>query len=145
MEQMEYETPSLAEKNKDLITTGTLGIVAPFQGFRNLTGLAADSTGVKAESGRFKINTSNLNSVTLRATWTASATDSVTAIELYDVTSGTVIGSVSGNTGTDSETSISVSSITSGDLFELRVEVTTASATSGATTDVNYGVLELEY
>ena len=111
----------------------------------NRTGLAADSTGVKAEGARFKIDTTGLKSVTLRASWTASHSDSETAIELYDVTADAVRGSVSGNTGTDVEASIDPASLVSGNLHELRVNVTTASATSGATTDCLYAVLELTY
>lgn len=111
----------------------------------NRTGLAADSTGVKAEGARFKIYKTGLKSATLRATWTASHSDSTTAIELYDVTAGAVRASVSGNTGSDSETSVDVGSLVDGNLHELRVNVTTASATSGATTDVSYAVLELTY
>ncbi len=86
-----------------------------------------------------------MKSAVLRATWSASETDSVTAIELYDVTAGAVRGSLSGNADTDAETSIDVSALVDGNLHELRVNVTTASATSGATTDVKYAILELTY
>ena len=114
-------------------------------GIYEQSGLAADSTGVKYEGPRFKIDTTQVKSITLRATWTASNTDSETAIELYDVTAGSVIASLSGNAGTDQETSIDPANITSGNLLELRVNVTTASGTSGATTDVKYAILEIDY
>ena len=127
------------------LASNAVKVTIPIVGVHDQNGLAADSTGVKYEGPRFRINTTGLKSATLRATWTSSATDSQTNIELFDVTSGTILNNaLFGNSGTDSETSIT-SSITSGDLFELRVEVTAASATSGATTDVKYGVLELTY
>ena len=140
-------TAKIADAN---VTTAKLAsdavkVTIPIVGVHDQTGLAADSTGVKYEGPRFKIDTTGLKSATLRGTWSASNTDSVTAIELYDVTGAAVVGSISGNTGSDTEGSITISNITSGNLHELRVNVTTASATSGATTDVKYGVLELVY
>jgi len=127
------------------LSSNTIQIVIPIIGIHDQTGLAADSTGVKYEGPRFKINTRHLKSAVLRATWSASHSDSVTAIELYDVTDGAVRGSLSGNADTDAETSIDVSALVDGNLHELRVNVTTASATSGATTDVDYAILELTY
>ena len=128
------------------LQTDTIKIVIPIPGIPvKQAGLAADSTGVKYEGFRFKIYTRHLKSAVLRATWTASATDSVTAIELYDVTAGAVRGSVSGNAGTDAEASIDITALVDGNLHELRVNVTTASATTGATTDVVYAILELTY
>lgn len=120
-------------------------LIVPVLGILEQSGLAADSTGVKYEGPRFKVKTAGLKSAKIRATWTASHSDSETAIELYDVTAGSVVGSVSGNTGTDVESDDLKDGITEGNLLELRVNVTTASATSGATTDVKYAVLELEY
>jgi len=108
------------------------------------SGLAADSTGVKWTSAfKFKVDPQNLKSAVIRATWTASATDSETAIEVYDETGASVLGSVSGNTGTDAEGS--VTGFTAGNLVTVRLNVTTASATSGATTSLSYAVLELTY
>ena len=128
------------------LAANTIQFLIPIPGIPTAqTGLAADSTGVKYEGFRFKIKTRHLKSAVLRATWTASHTDSETAIELYDVTADAVRGSVSGNTGTDTEASIDTSSLVDGNLHELRVNVTTASATSGATTDVTYAILELTY
>ena len=108
------------------------------------SGLAADSTGVKWTSAfKLKIDPTNLKSAVIRATWTASHTDSVTAIEVYDETAGSVLGSVSGNTGTNAEGS--VSGFTAGNIVTVRLSVTTASATTGATTSLTYAVLELTY
>ena len=107
-------------------------------------GLAADSTGVKWTSNfRFTVDTQNLISGTLRATWTASNTDSVTAVEVYDATGAAMLGSTSGNTGTDATASIS--GFTTSNLLLVRLEVTTASGTSGATTSLTYAELELKY
>mgnify|MGYP000279970537 CR=1 FL=1 len=127
------------------LQTNAISFIIPILGIYERTGLAADSTGVKYEGPRFKIDTNGLKSAKIRATWTASETDSETAIELYDVTAGSVVGSVSGNAGTDVESDELKDAITSGNLFELRVNVTTASATAGATTDVKYAILELVY
>lgn len=107
------------------------------------SGLAADATGVKWTSvQKLKIDPSRVKSVTLRATWAATDTDSVTAIEVYDETATSVLGSVSGNTGTNSEGAIS--GFTAGNIVTLRANVTTLSATTGATTDVDYCLLELD-
>ena len=107
------------------------------------TGLDATATGVKWTSVvKLKIDPARVNSVTLRATWTASDTDSVTAIEVYDITAAAVLGSVSGNTGTDVEGTIT--GFTAGNLVTLRANVTTASAATAASTDVTYCLLELD-
>ncbi|MBW2675115.1 MAG: hypothetical protein JRD89_17185, partial [Deltaproteobacteria bacterium] len=95
-------------------------------------------TGVKLEGPKVTINTRHIKSAKLRASVSASHTDSVTAVELYDATAGAVRASVSGNAFTDSEADVDVSSLVSGNLHQLRVNVTTASATAGATTDLLY-------
>jgi len=130
---------------KDRLATDTITIIIPLQLIKDAKGLAADSTGVKYTSGKFRIDANGLKKAVIRATWTASETDSETAIELYDETEGVVRGSVSGNAGTDVESSDLSGSIVSGNLHSLRVNVTTASATAGATTDVEYAILELTY
>ena len=127
------------------LDTNVVHLTIPLQLIKDQTGLTADSTGVKYTSGKFKIITNGLKSAIIRATWSASNTDSVTAIELYDETAGAVVGSVSGNTGTDAESDDLSTAITNGNLHSLRVNVTTASATAGATTDVDYAILELTY
>ncbi len=127
------------------LESNTIQFIIPLQLIKDANGLAADSVGVKYTSGKFKINTRHLKNAIIRATWTASAADSVTAIELYNVTDGSIVGSISGNTGTDLESSDLAGAITDGDMYELRVDVTTASATAGATTSVAYAILELTY
>jgi hypothetical protein len=130
---------------KSKLQTDTITAVIPLQLIKDATGLAADSTGVKYTSGKFRIDTNGLKSAVLRATWTASAADSVTAIELYDETAAAVRASISGNTGTDTEGAVTVADLVDENLHSLRADVTTASATAGATTDVTYAILELKY
>jgi hypothetical protein len=79
----------------------------------------------------------------IEATWVASATDSVTAIELYDVTAAVVKASVSGNTGTNSKSAYVA--LTAGNVHRVRVNVTTASATAGATTGCTKAVIYLRF
>lgn len=107
------------------------------------TGLAADSTGVKFESLPIIPPVSDYLTVAIEATWTASATDSITAIEVYDATASAVKTSVSGNNGTDVKSSYVT--VTAGNKLTVRVNVTTASATAGATTTVNKAILYFRY
>ena len=110
------------------------------------TGLAADSTGVKWTSVDLIFTAAEiacLKGAYIEATWTASATDSVTSIELYDATGAAVITSVSGNAGTNVRST--AGSITAGNTLNVRVSVTTDSATTGATTDVTKAVLILVF
>jgi len=108
------------------------------------TGLAADSTGVKFESQDLVLTAEELGCLKgayVEATWTASATDSATAIELYDVTGAAVVASVSGNTGTNVRST--AGSLTAGNVNRVRANVTTASATAGATTGCSKAVVIL--
>jgi len=116
--------------------------VAP-QDCINQTGLAADSTGVKFTSVvKTKVDARYLKKIRLRASWTASNTDSVTEVRVVGSTTGT-IASVSGNTGSDAEGE--GTSFSDGELVHVEVAVTTASATTGATTDLTYAVIEFVY
>ena len=116
--------------------------VAP-QDCINQTGLAADSTGVKFTSVvRTKVDARYLKKIRLRASWTASNTDSVTEVRVVGTTTGT-IASVSGNTGSDVEGE--ETTFSDGELVYVEVAVTTASATTGATTDLTYAVIEFVY
>ena len=108
------------------------------------TGLAADATGVKFESQDLVLTAEELGCLKgayVEATWTASATDSATAIELYDVTGAAVVASVSGNTGTNVRST--AGSLTAGNVNRVRANVTTASATAGATTGCSKAVVIL--
>jgi len=116
--------------------------VAP-QDCINQTGLAADSTGVKFTSVvKTKVDARYLKKIRLRASWTASNTDSVTEVRVVGTTTGT-IASVSGNTGSDAEAE--GTSFSDGELVYIEVAVTTASATTGATTDLTYAIIEFIY
>jgi len=109
------------------------------------TGLAADSTGVKWIS-KFKLkwDTRHLKGVRLRATWSCTATDAVIKIAIKDDTTGADIVTLSGNSGTNSESSVTAPAVTSDGLATVYAEVTTASATSGATFNIDYVIVELE-
>jgi len=110
----------------------------------NQTGLAADSTGVKFTSVvRYVLRAKHLKKLTLRATWTASHTDSVTRIKLIGTISGEIVA-MAGNTGTHAGVYVTAG-WTDGEFIYIEVEVTTASATAGATTDLVYALVELEY
>jgi len=124
----------------------TIYILIPFtpQDAINKTGLAADSIGVKFTSVvKLKLNARHLKKIRLRATWTASAADSVTRIRVKGSISGEIVY-VEGNTGTDVEGEVTTG-WTDGEYLQVELEVTTASATAGATTDLTYAMVELEF
>ncbi|WP_457751051.1 hypothetical protein [Thermococcus sp.] len=108
-------------------------------------GLAADSTGVKWTSAfKFRIPKRHLKNIVLRASWTASATDSVEEIDLIDAASGSTVCSVSGNAGTDVESiNFNSANLTDDGLVYVQAQVTTASATAGATFSIGYIVVEI--
>jgi len=133
---------------KDRIAGNTIrfGVQIPVIAETAKTGLAADSTGVKWESTDLIFSADELQSLKgayIEGTWTASNADSITQLELYDVTAATIIASVSGNTGTNSRST--AGTITAGNVLRVRVNVTTASATAGATTDVTKAILILVF
>lgn len=111
------------------------------------TNLPAASVGVKWTSKfAFKWSKAFLKSVTIRASWTATATDSAEKICVKDVTTGQDIVCVSGNAGTNAEASTTnLTNVTDGGLFEVYSSVTTASATTTATYSIESVVIELEY
>jgi hypothetical protein len=109
-------------------------------------GLVATTTGIKWETESLLIPTVEMMryaSVALEAAWTASNTDSVTAIELYDSDASLVKTSVSGNAGSNIKSPYIA--LTIGNRHKVRVNVTTASATAGATTGVVKVVLYLRF
>ena len=114
------------------------------------SGLAADSTGVKFESG-FRIYVDDvlkryLKAAYLEAAKSSSHGDEVTAVELYDDTAGAVATSMD-ITGASSRTRSSDISdnLTIGHEYHIRWNVTTASATAGATFDAIGARLVLVY
>lgn len=122
------------------------GVQIPIIAESARTGLAADATGVKWTSIDIIPTAAEIQSLKgayIEATWTASATDSVTAIELYDATAAAVKTSVSGNKDTNKRSA--AASLTADNILNVRVNVTTASATAGATTDVSKAMLILVF
>ena len=109
-------------------------------------GLAADSTGLKwASKFAFRIPKQNVKDVVIRASWTSSHTDSVIEIQLYDMGTGNIVCSVSGNSGTDKEsTNYNEANLTDNGLVYVRAVVTTASATAGATFDIDDAEVEIK-
>jgi len=111
------------------------------------SGLAADSVGVKFTSAfKLKWSKARLKAVRVRATMTATAADSVQKLAVKDLGTGADIATISANAGTNLETEATdLTNVTDGGLFEVYYQVTTASATAGATFNVAYFVVELRY
>lgn len=111
------------------------------------TGLNATSTGVKWTSRfKFKWYKTLLKTVTIRASWSASATDSVEKICVKDIQSGKDVVCLQGNNGSDQEESTDdLSNITDGGLWQVYSAVVKASSTSGAKYSIDYVVVELTY
>jgi len=110
------------------------------------TGLPADSTGLKwASKFAFRILKQNVKDVVIRASWYSSESDSVIEIQLYDMGTGNVVCSVSGNSGTSKESdNYNEANLTDNGLVYVRAVVTTASATAGATFDIDDVEVEIK-
>ena len=133
-------------KTKLVVDTIQWGELIPVIAETARTGLVADATGVKWESIDLILNAAEIQSlkgIYVEGTWVASVADSVTAIELYNVTAAAVICSISGNTGTNIRST--AGSPVAGNIMKVRVNVTTASATAGATTGANKAVIILVF
>lgn len=104
------------------------------------TGLAADATGVQY-SGEMpvELDASILNgsdNIYIEASENSSAGDETVTVEIYNVTQGTVDTSLDVGGGVSRSRSADISgSLNAGDEYQVRWNVTTASATSGATFD----------
>jgi parallel beta-helix repeat protein len=96
--------------------------------------VAADSTGVMWASPEVLIPPGAMWTAAIEATWTSTAADVVVAIELYDVNAAAVVASVSGNSGANAKSSYV--KLTAGNRYVVRINITTASATAGATATV---------
>lgn len=110
-------------------------------------GLAADAVGVKYTSAyTFLVSADMLHSAKaayLEADIEASHADSVTAVELYDATALTVRGAAAANAGDRVRSADLLASLVAGNEHQVRINVTTASATVGATTGVRRAALVL--
>ncbi len=85
----------------------------------------------------------NYASVSIESTFTSTATDNITQIAIYDTVAAAILESVSGNVGTNS---VSVySAITKTNPLVVQINITTLSATSGATTSVPKAILHFRY
>ena len=133
---------------KAKITADTIRIEIPISLLTNSqTGLAADATGVKYETPyQLLVSADMLQSAKaayIEAHIEASATDSATAVEFYDVTAAAVRGSASANAGARVRSADFKGSLVAGNEHTVRIDVTTASATAGATTGVQMARLIL--
>jgi len=137
-----------ATLEKGKLVADTVRLEVPIPVLTNeQTGLAATATGVIYTAPySFLISSDMLQSakaVYLEADIEASATDSVTAVELYDATAGAVRGAASANAGDRVRSADLKASLVAGNEHTVRVNVTTASATAGATTGVRRAALIL--
>lgn len=109
-------------------------------------GLAADTTGVKATSNPFKFSQKHVKQLILRSSITSIPSDAVVRVGVYNITTGAYIfyRDYSGETG-EYEDVYTGTMPADGDLLEIRVEVITASGTSGAVFDLGYAVLYIDY
>ena len=133
---------------KAKISADTIRIEIPVPLLTNSqTGLAADATGVKYETPyQLLVSADMLQSAKaayIEAHIEASATDSATAVEFYDVTAAAVRGSASANAGARVRSADFKGSLVAGNEHTVRIDVTTASATAGATTGVQMARLIL--
>ena len=108
-------------------------------------GLAADSTGVKASSPRFKFSSRHVKQLILRSKVDSIPSDATVRVGVYNVTKAAYVlyRDYAGATGEYEDTTTTLPD--DGDILELRAEVTTASATGGATFDLGYAVLMVDY
>jgi len=107
-------------------------------------GLAADTTGVKAYV-RFKFSSKHVKQLILRSKIDSIPSDATVRVGVYNVTKAAYVVSrdYSGATGENEDTTTTLPD--DGDILELRVEVTTASATAGNTFDLGYATLMIDY
>jgi len=106
------------------------------------TGLAADSTGVKFTANReFILSPALFDQIVnayLEVSKASSSGGETTTVQLYNVTSGTVDASLAVSGASQRSRSNDISgSLTVGDTYRVRWNVTSASGTSGATFSAN--------
>ena len=109
------------------------------------TGLPADSTGVKAVSPRFTFSAKGVKALRLRSSITAIPGDATVRVGVYNVSTGSYLfyRDYEGATG-EYEDVYTGTMPSDGDVLEIRVEVITASGTSGATFDLGYASLMVD-
>jgi len=129
----------------DHLAVNAIAFSCPTLQIGRSAGLSADSTGVKARSPRYWFRASGVKSLTLGAKISSIPSDAVVRVGVIDVdlNEWIVWHDFEGSTGEYFLTSYTVP----GDdhTVELRAEVTTASATSGATFDLDYAVMIIDF
>jgi len=120
------------------LQTDTIQIEVPVSLWEASSSFAIDSTGVKITTARYLISSELLKHAKAvyfeGAITDFSATDSSVDLELYDATAGSVITKITLSDSSErSRTDDIKDSLTAGNEVQARVNVTTASGTSGAT------------
>ncbi len=110
------------------------------------SGLAADSTGVKATSPKFTFYATGVKQLILRSSISSIPSDATVRVGVYDETSAAYVfyRDYAGATGENQDT-FTGTMPSDGDVLKIQVEVTTASATSGATFDLDYASFMVDY
>jgi len=134
----------------DQLQTNTIQLAIPIHLLAKSVSVAIDSTGVKEDSGHFTLTSEmvkHLKYAYLEAYADApSATDASVDVELYNVTDGAVVTKVTyaGDSGlkTSSDIASTLKGL-AGKVLSARINVTTASATAGATQTFRSVVLRL--
>ena len=134
----------------DQLQTNTIQLAIPIHLLAKSVSVAIDSTGVKEDSGHFTLTSEmvkHLKYAYLEAYADApSATDASVDVELYNVTDGAVVTKVTyaGDSGlkTSSDIASTLKGL-AGKVLSARINVTTASGTSGATQTFRSVVLRL--
>lgn len=110
------------------------------------SGLYADSTGVKARSPVFKFSAKHVKQLIMRSNITSIPSDATVRVGVYNISTSAYVfyRDYEGATG-ENEDTYTGTMPSDGDLLEVRVEVTVASATSGATFDLAYASLMIDY
>lgn len=132
--------------SRDMLQQNAVFVRALAMQLEAKSGLAADSVGVKATSPRFTFSAQGVKAIRLRSQITAIPTDATVRVGVYDVTTGTwvIYRDYSGATG-EYEDVVTAGFPADGNVLEIRVEVVTASATAGATFDVGYVSVMVDY
>lgn len=150
---MSYLERRLVTSNDVQATTVQIKVPVPIPDSQQ-SGLAADSAGVKWTSSfriPLKVTTQGTNAIPvgvgIQASWTATATDSVLKVAVIQDAGGTTteVVSVSGNTGTDSYAESTTIDTSQDSELYVQAEITTASGTGGATTDLQYATVVIIY
>jgi len=128
------------------LAENTIIIRATLTNLPEQTGLAADSTGVKAKSAKALFWGRHVKKLRLLSEVTSIPSDATVRIGVYNVTAGDYVfyRDYEGATGKNIDEYTDTMPSDDNEL-EIRVEITAASGTSGATFDIGSCVLQVEY